>query len=89
VHLYPPLAYEAAAAAAARRGVALPLSLPQVSDALRDSGLVICGTGDGTGRPGPGGAWPFWNMPASTLLTRIPSRRPERRQAAGHEPTLE
>jgi hypothetical protein len=88
VHLFPPLAYEAAAAAAARRGASLPLSLPQVSDALRDSGLIICG-GGGTGRPPPGGPWPFWHMPASTLLTRIPSRVPKTRQAVGPEPTLE
>jgi hypothetical protein len=89
VHLFPPLAYEAAAAAAARRGASLPLSLPQVSDALRDSGLVICGTGDGTGRPSPGSPWPFWNMHASTLLTRTPGRLTKPRQAVGHEPALE
>jgi hypothetical protein len=89
VHLFPPLAYEAAAAAAARRGASLPLSLPQVSDALRESGLAVYGTGDGTSRPRPGSPWLFWHMPASTLLTRVPGRLPKSHQAAGHEPALE
>ena len=89
VHLWPPHAYAAAAWAAACSGAALPDTLPQVSAALRDAGLVNCRAAHRN--PGRGRAdavpevWPFWEVPASALAIRSSGRLPVRRQPAALE----
>jgi hypothetical protein len=89
VHLWPPLAYAAAAWASACSGAVMPDSLPQVSAALLDAGLVSCRAG--ARAPGRGRAdaapevWRFWDLPASALLAQAPAGRPAPDPAAGFE----
>jgi hypothetical protein len=89
VHLWPPLAYAAAAWAAACSGAVLPDTLPQVSAALRDAGLVDCRAGART--PGSGRAdatpevWRFWDLPASALFAQASAGRPAPDRPAGFE----